>query len=280
MKWTAPEAMHDNRFSIKSDIWSFGILLYEIMTFGQMPYPGEPHLWMFVWTEIYKKRKTESVIVLWSKVSKPSSSKFSPVRYILSFCDSSSHDQLPGGPEGSPGLQDAMPPQLPQSPVWHHDGLLEGERAGAAHVRNPAVEAGGLLRPGRNLLRRRWPLLAPRPGCDTRETETNKPKCILSAVSHSQTWTHTVLMFLWSNTFKSNLKAHCSQMKDLKCCSEEAFTRATVGCDTPELALFDSWMHFQTGCTRMEPNPPSLLSAETESCYLSIPLNRLFLHSA
>ncbi|XP_056150991.1 tyrosine-protein kinase SRK2 [Lampris incognitus] len=39
VKWTAPEAINDNKFTIKSDIWSFGILLYEIMTFGQMPYP-------------------------------------------------------------------------------------------------------------------------------------------------------------------------------------------------------------------------------------------------
>ncbi|XP_004648274.1 tyrosine-protein kinase FRK, partial [Octodon degus] len=40
VKWTAPEAIQTNKFSIKSDVWSFGILLYEIITYGKMPYSG------------------------------------------------------------------------------------------------------------------------------------------------------------------------------------------------------------------------------------------------
>ena len=40
IKWTAPEVIFENKFSIKSDVWSFGILMYEITTFGGIPYPG------------------------------------------------------------------------------------------------------------------------------------------------------------------------------------------------------------------------------------------------
>lgn len=40
IKWTAPEACLKNQFSIKSDVWSFGILLTELVTYGRVPYAG------------------------------------------------------------------------------------------------------------------------------------------------------------------------------------------------------------------------------------------------
>ena len=40
VKWLAPETAQHYHFTIKSNVWTFGIVLYEIITYGGIPYPA------------------------------------------------------------------------------------------------------------------------------------------------------------------------------------------------------------------------------------------------
>lgn len=38
VRWMAPEALANDRWIVKSDIWSLGIVLWELWSYGEMPY--------------------------------------------------------------------------------------------------------------------------------------------------------------------------------------------------------------------------------------------------
>lgn len=72
VRWMAPESLKDGKFDSKSDAWSFGIVLYEMMTLGAQPYIGLSNDEVLNYIGMSRKiiKKPECCSSYWYKIMK------------------------------------------------------------------------------------------------------------------------------------------------------------------------------------------------------------------
>lgn len=63
LRWYPPEYFKNNFYSFKGDVWAFGIVLWEMQTFGELVASvlKRLHIWRFLWNEKKKKKKKRLV---------------------------------------------------------------------------------------------------------------------------------------------------------------------------------------------------------------------------
>ncbi|KAK0405918.1 hypothetical protein QR680_018261 [Steinernema hermaphroditum] len=57
VKWTALESLKEYEYTSKSDVWSFGVLLFEVFSLGEPPYPDIPVQELLVFLEEGRRMK-------------------------------------------------------------------------------------------------------------------------------------------------------------------------------------------------------------------------------
>lgn len=77
IRWSAIEVISQNAFSFKSDVWSFGVLVWEIFEFGKIPY-----------SEMNNNEVTQKVSNEGYRLPRPELCPPSLYEFILTFWDS------------------------------------------------------------------------------------------------------------------------------------------------------------------------------------------------
>ncbi|XP_068135921.1 tyrosine-protein kinase-like isoform X2 [Hyperolius riggenbachi] len=104
IKWTAPEVFQFQKFTSKSDVWSFGVLLVEIMTYGRLPFPD-------------KSNGEYRQDILEGKHLKPPSESPEEMSYIMEMCWRQEHTTRPSFYEIERFLMDLLKPILADDTV-------------------------------------------------------------------------------------------------------------------------------------------------------------------
>ncbi|XP_029801562.1 platelet-derived growth factor receptor alpha isoform X2 [Suricata suricatta] len=123
VKWMAPESIFDNLYTTLSDVWSYGILLWEIFSLGGTPYPG-----MMVDSTFYNKIKSGY------RMAKPDHAT-SEVYEIMVKCWHSEPEKRPSFYHLSEIVENLLPGQYKKSYEKIHLDFLKSDHPAVARMR-------------------------------------------------------------------------------------------------------------------------------------------------
>ncbi|XP_038625282.1 platelet-derived growth factor receptor alpha [Tachyglossus aculeatus] len=123
VKWMAPESIFDNLYTTLSDVWSYGILLWEIFSLGGTPYPG-----MMVDSTFYNKIKSGY------RMAKPDHAT-SEVYEIMVKCWNSEPEKRPSFYHLSEIVESLLPGHYKKSYEKIHRDFLKSDHPAVARMR-------------------------------------------------------------------------------------------------------------------------------------------------
>ena len=123
VKWMAPESIFDNLYTTLSDVWSYGVLLWEIFSLGGTPYPG-----MMVDSTFYNKIRSGY------RMAKPDHAT-SEVYEIMVQCWNSEPEKRPSFYHLSEIVENLLPGQYKKSYEKIHLDFLKSDHPAVARMR-------------------------------------------------------------------------------------------------------------------------------------------------
>ncbi|XP_069780757.1 platelet-derived growth factor receptor alpha [Narcine bancroftii] len=128
VKWMAPESIFDNLYTTLSDVWSYGILLWEIFSLGGTPYPG-----MMVDSNFYNKIKSGY------RMTKPEHAS-SDVYDLMVKCWNSEPEKRPSFTRLAEIIGGLLPEAYKKSYKQMNDDFLKSDHPAVARMRSESSD--------------------------------------------------------------------------------------------------------------------------------------------